>query len=150
MLAPLLVAATGCGARARTAADEAADRAALMKLDADFSRASVERGMAEAFRAYLAADAKSFPQGGLMVTGRDAIVAEMVEPADGPRATLRWEPAGADVARSGELGYTYVTFEFERVGPDGVKLVKHGKYVSIWRRTAEGWKLAVDIGNGSP
>jgi ketosteroid isomerase-like protein len=132
--------------------DVAKERALLMRVDAEFSRLSVEKGAQAAFAAYLAEDARWFPHGGFIVQGRDAIVAALA-PAPGEKPnTLRWEPAGADVAASGELGYTFGHYEYETIGEGGAKVVKHGKYLTVWKRPpgAASWRIACDIGNSSP
>jgi ketosteroid isomerase-like protein len=128
--------------------DAAADRATLLQLEAEFSRLSVEKGTQAAFAAYLAEDAKSFPQGAAMISGHDAIVKDLAEPADKPRSTLSWEADGADA--SGDLGYTWGRFEYQTTGKDGAKVVFHGKYVSIWKRDPKlGWRVTADIGNST-
>jgi len=141
---------TGCAPAAHPQADVGAERAALMRIDAEFSRLSVAKGMQTAFAAYLADDAKSFPQGGFMLSGREAIVADLAPPPNRPPATLSWEPLGADVATSGDLGYTYGRYELATTDAEGAKVVRHGKYVTVWKRAGEGWRIALDIGNASP
>jgi ketosteroid isomerase-like protein len=60
---------------------------------------------------------------------------------------LAWHPAYARVARSGDLGFT--------TGPSQVMdstgaLLGYGNYVAVWRRNADGWKYAVDLGISNP
>ena len=58
---------------------------------------------------------------------------------------------GADISSSGDLGYTYGTFEFRSKDKDGKPTVDYGKYTSIWKKQADGsWKVALDMGNSSP
>jgi ketosteroid isomerase-like protein len=60
-------------------------------------------------------------------------------------------PVGADVSSTGDLGYTYGTFEFSSTGKDGKPQVEHGKYTSIWKKQGDGsWKVVLDMGNASP
>jgi ketosteroid isomerase-like protein len=67
---------------------------------------------------------------------------------DKPDNRLTWEPAGGDVAASGDLGYTYGTFEFRSKDKDGKPVVDHGKYTSIWKKQKDGsWKVVLDMGN---
>jgi ketosteroid isomerase-like protein len=57
---------------------------------------------------------------------------------------------GADISASGDLGYTYGTYEFRAVGKDGNPVVEHGKYTSIWKKQRDGsWKVVLDMGNAS-
>lgn len=43
--------------------------------------------------------------------------------------SLTWKPIGADV--SGDLGYTYSTYEFHAKDKKGRPSVEYGKYTSI-------------------
>ncbi len=106
-----------------------------------------------------------FPAGGPIVTSKEAIRALMAPAFANPTFSLTWQPAGAEVSRSGDLGYTYGTFESKRNDADrkpsqnkagssgkeslaGKPVIHRGKYVTIWRKDADGsWKVVVDIGN---
>ena len=64
---------------------------------------------------------------------------------------LTWRPVGADISASGDLGYTYGTFEFRSKDKNGKPTVEHGKYTSIWKKQNDGsWKVVLDMGNASP
>ena len=63
---------------------------------------------------------------------------------------LSWTPVGADISASGDLGYTYGTYEFRSIGKDGKTSVEQGKYTSIWKMQKDGsWKVVLDMGNTS-
>jgi len=48
---------------------------------------------------------------------------------------------------SGDLGYTHGTYRRERVNSEDEAVVETGRYVTIWRRNADGkWKVVLDIG----
>jgi len=120
----------------------------LFQADKDFCALAQRRGVAEAFRAYAAEDATLLPLGENPVRGREAIFATMSE---GPSYELEWTPEAADVARSGDLGYTWGKSILRRVGEDGNPVVRHGKYLTVWKRQGDGsWKYVMDIGNPSP
>ena len=124
-------------------------RAALLKADTDFARMSVARGFSEAFAAYLAEDATYFPMNAQPISGREGIVAHLS--GGPPGATLEWKPVKAETSRSGDLGYTWGTYQYKWIDTDGQKKVNHGKYVTVWRKQAGGsWKVVADIGNPSP
>ena len=81
--------------------------------------------------------------------GRAAVVqnwAQLFEP-DGP-TTLRWQPMDAEIARSGDLGYTRGQYQLTTVGEDGSTTRASGSYVTIWRRSNEDgrWRAVLDIG----
>jgi ketosteroid isomerase-like protein len=67
-----------------------------------------------------------------------------------PGVELTWQPASAEVASSGDMGYTFGTYELKFDGPDGQPVVDNGKYLTVWKRQADGsWKVAVDMFNTS-
>jgi len=123
---------------------------ALMQADRDFDKATAETGV-EGWVSYFAEDGQMFPAGAEMVSGRQAIREAMAPAFGNPEFSLRWQPLGADVSRGGDLGYTYGTYVAKGPGPQGNVVERHGKYVSIWKKQADGsWKVVVDIGNSSP
>jgi ketosteroid isomerase-like protein len=125
------------------AGDESAD--VLKRQEAQFARAVAERDLAR-FRLFLAEDLRTFP-GGEAKTGPDAMEAAWAPffREDGPR--IRWTPERAEIAASGDLGYTTGTYELSGRDPSGTPWTKTGSYVTIWRKSAEGhWKAALDIG----
>ena len=55
------------------------------------------------------------------------------------------------MSASGDLGYTYGTFEFSSKNKEGKPMVERGKYTSIWKKQKGGiWKVVLDMGNASP
>lgn len=119
----------------------------LLAADRAFAGLSREQGAAAAFRRYLSTDAVELPQGGEPVHGRAAIAAELeaLEPG-----ALDWEPAGGEVAADGTLGYTWGRYVLKVSTPEGATRVSRGKYLSVWRRQADGrWLVVADMGNAS-
>jgi ketosteroid isomerase-like protein len=122
---------------------------ALKQADVEFCEASAAHGLA-GWLAHFDEDAVIFPATGPVVRGLPAIKAYYAKTGFTP-AGLRWTPVGAAVAASGELGYTYGTWEWTGKGADGKPIVQRGKYTTVWRKQADGaWKVALDIGNVEP
>lgn len=111
----------------------------LVEAERAFAKTSEEKGIREAFLAWLAPDATVFRPG--PVPGRS--VYEKMDPAN--PALLTWEPQVAEVAASGEMGYTsgpYVIRPRRDAEPTGC-----GHYVSIWKRQPDGaWRVFLDAG----
>jgi uncharacterized protein (TIGR02246 family) len=88
-------------------------------------------------------DAAAFPPGSAMVKGRAAIEAMwkgMAEQVADPKLTaLDVKPLGASAAR--EIG----TFSLKTKGPEPKEI--SGKYVVVWEKIGNDWKLAADIWN---
>jgi ketosteroid isomerase-like protein len=58
---------------------------------------------------------------------------------------MTWEPKGANVALSGEMGYTYGVYS---VKPNDKDTVLYGTYVSIWKQQTDGkWKFVLQSQN---
>ena len=121
----------------------------LLQTDKNFAQLSADSGAAYAFKSYLADDALMLPAGRYPVMGLDSIYASMSK-SDGT-STLLWEPQKAEVAQSGELGWTWGKYTTSYFDEEGVELHSYGKYLNIWRLNSEGnWKVLVDMGNKSP
>ena len=84
------------------------ERENLIQTDKDFALLSVKSGAAEAFNQYLTDDALQLPAKRNPVKGRNNIYDNMKENQD--NYTLNWSPQSAEVAKSGELGYTWGTY----------------------------------------
>jgi ketosteroid isomerase-like protein len=117
-------------------------REKLMKLETDFSAAVTRKGAVNAFDLYLAEDVRM-------------LRADLAPALDKQRAlevvssrlgTLSWQPAMADVSASGDLGYTYGTFEFKSRGV----LIEHGSYVRVWKKLAGAWQVVMDVASPDP
>ena len=121
----------------------------LLKADADFDQAVAEK-RAGAWVAAFAPDGIMF-RGGEVVQGPAAIL-ELMGPSFADTSfSLRWTPVHADIAASGDLGYTYGTYESKSPGADGKPVVRTGMYVTIWKKQPDGsWKVVVDLGSANP
>lgn len=60
------------------------------------------------------------------------------------KALLKWAPDYADVAASGELGYTTGPWTIQKEA--GGAILGQGRYVTIWRHKKGGWKIVTDCG----
>jgi ketosteroid isomerase-like protein len=119
--------------------DRDAALASLVEAERSFARTSEEKGLREAFLAWLAPDAVVFRPA--PVEGRP--VYEKMDPAN--PAVLTWGPEIADVSASGELGYTSGPYEL-RPGR-GADPTGSGHYVSIWKKRPDGaWRVVLDAG----
>jgi len=122
--------------------DPAAELAAR---DRAFDQASRERGVA-AWVEFFADDAVVFPGRGPFVRGKEAIRAAWAKAGFDP-AGLSWFVDGAEVSAAGDFGVTYGHWRAERKGPDGKPAVATGKYLTTWRKGADGvWRVIADIG----
>jgi ketosteroid isomerase-like protein len=116
---------------------------AVVETERSFARASEERGIRESFLAYIAEDGLLFRPGA--VNGKKWMLEHPV-PSSQKRPLLSWRPAFADVARAGDLGYTFGPWEFKEDIADE-KAVGYGHFTTVWKKQTDGsWKFAVDLG----
>jgi ketosteroid isomerase-like protein len=121
----------------------------LRQLEAEFMEAAAEHG-SQGYLSYYADDAVEVPNGAPIIQGK-VNIAKGMGFLDQKDNHLTWAPVGADISASGDLGYTYGTFEFRSKDKDGKTVVDHGKYTSIWKKQKDGsWKVVLDMGNASP
>ena len=129
--------------------DTEAEKEKLLQTDIEFAQFSVNQGAAEAFNEYLTEDALQLPAGNNPVQGVNNIYNGMKD--NQSNYTLDWSPRYAEVAKSGELGYTWGTYSLAYKDKNGEEQKSYGKYLNIWKKQANGnWRVAVDIGNDSP
>ena len=134
-----------CALAAHAADEAAADPAAeLLAADRAFAELSAATDPKTAFDAWLAPDAIMLPRRGEPVRGHAAAIASFGEAAG---YALHWQPQFAEVAASGDLGWTWGRYQ---VRVDGEETAR-GKYVNIWKRQPDGrWKVRMDLGNQEP
>jgi ketosteroid isomerase-like protein len=121
----------------------------LKQLEAEFMKAAADRG-SQGYMSYYAADSVEVPNGGPLIQGK-AEIAKGMSFLDDKNNRLIWTPVGADISASGDLGYTYGTYEFHSIDKDAKPVVQYGKYTSIWKLQKDGsWKVVLDMGNSSP
>ena len=142
----LLLAAFMLGALANSQSDGSA---ALVKIEGEFMKSAAEHG-SQGYLSYYADDAVEVPNGAAILRGK-AEIAKTMGFLDNPNNHLSWVPVGAGIAASGDLGYTYGTYEFRTEDKDGKSVVDKGKYATVWKRQKDGsWKVALDMGNSGP
>ena len=118
----------------------------LFQLEAAFAQDAAQHGH-DAFLTWFADDGVELDDGGGIVSKE-----EMRNQPPWPEGTsLSWTPVKADMAASGDLGYTYGNYVFKHKDKSGKMITDYGKYTSIWKRQKDGsWKVVVDMGNSSP
>ena len=131
-------------------AQESAPPSALQSMvDAEraFSKMSVEQGTRPAFLAFIAEDGILFRP--TAVQGKKWMQEHPLPPSD-KRPLLVWQPAFADMAVAGDMGYTFGPWEYKEDIKDD-KPAAYGHFATIWKRQPDGsWKFAIDHGVSHP
>lgn len=64
---------------------------------------------------------------------------------------LSWTPTDAVLSPAGDMGYTWGHFEGHSKDANGNPVVTTGRYMTIWRKQADGsWKVVLDAGANEP
>jgi len=140
----LVVAATSVGSE-EAGTDSA--RAAIEQVNALFSEA-IARGDAQAIAKLYTEDAILLPERGEMVKGRQAI-GEFWKTAmdDGVKSvTVTTLDVGGSGDLAHEVGTVLLTLQAEGRPP----ATASAKFVVVWKREADGWKIHRDIWNDPP
>jgi ketosteroid isomerase-like protein len=134
-----LIMSLSCG----SSYDLADELKTLIEYERDFARTSIDKGIRDSFLAFLDDESIVFrphPVNGV----------ESTEKSKPSAASLQWAPVYADIAVSGDLGYTTGPWEYRAKGIDDTVVI-HGNYISIWKKQADGgWKVILDTGISNP
>jgi ketosteroid isomerase-like protein len=118
----------------------------LMRADSAFSALSANKGFAAAFEQYATDDTLLLPENGAALKGKTTILKNLQNmPA---ASALSWSPQGVDV--SDDLGYSWGIYTLTGKSQTGQTTVAYGKYLSVWKRQAGDWRLAVMMVNSTP
>jgi ketosteroid isomerase-like protein len=121
----------------------------VRQADSAFALAADLQGTGVAFAQYVAAQGVVF-SGSEIVIGTDAVRA-LFDEQQRAGGTLNWRPVYADAAESGDLGFSVGDYVFTGRGTTGTVVQRFGKYLTIWKKQADGdWRFVVDGGNTSP
>lgn len=133
----LVLVASLCLARAANAGPEE-----LVTQERAFATAVVATGLRPAFLQFLAPD-------GVLFRPRPVNGTEFFQKSPEDPGLLEWSPAYARLAAGGDLGFTLGPWRY-RAARTNTTLQATGYYLTVWRRTDAGWKVALDAGIGTP
>ncbi len=115
----------------------------LMEADKSFSILSEQKGMKNAIIEYLDSNGVLLRANYLPIVGANAIDFLIQQDDSGYKLSLN--PQHAEVAVSGDLGYTYGIYALR---PNSIDTVIYGSYTNVWKKQIDGkWKLLLNSGN---
>lgn len=116
-------------------------KAEMMQADNAFSDMCRQVGMKKAFLQYIDNEGALLRPDHLPIVGAEAI--NYISLLSDTAYTLSWKPVHAEIAASGDLGFTYGIYKL--VMPDTTFT---GTYVNIWKKENDGeWKFVVNSNN---
>ncbi len=118
-------------------------KAEMVAAEISFSKLSQEKGNRNALLQFLDSNGVLLRPNTYPLVGGNAI--NFISQANDSSYIMHWQPRGAGLAESGELGYTYGVYTVSLKNKD---TLIHGTYVNIWKKQPDGtWKLVLDSGN---
>jgi len=140
-----VVLAVALDASAQTGNQKAAD--AIRKADQQWMAAYAAKDVDKS-AAFMAPDGAMYAPNAPAVQGLEAVKSMAAEMFKLPDVKLTWTPTLVEAAKSGEIGFSSGTYAFSFKDPSGKTIDDKGKYVTVWKKQADGsWKVVRDIFN---
>ena len=154
LLVPLVALACGeapgeesASAPALTEEETRALEAELVAADRAFARSVARSGLGGWLGAF--SPTGRMIAGGESFVGPEGVRRAMLPAFADSTFSITWDPTYAEVASSGDMGYTVGRYETRRGEGDAAE-VEAGTYLTVWRRQPDGvWKVQADIGNAA-
>lgn len=116
------------------------ETASLLKADREFFDNAKGSG-SQAWQKFLSDDARIHRNLMMSAVGKSELQAWVGKQS----AAISGEPIKADVARSGDFGYSYGKYELK------AEKIEKGYYARVWKRDAAGnWRIVFDVTNPLP
>jgi ketosteroid isomerase-like protein len=120
------------------------ERQAIFAADREWA-AAARAGDVEKLASFWSDDAINFFPNQPAAIGKAAIGGLVRTNRSRAGFSLSWEPQEAVVAASGDIGYSYGTFQLSFENGDNEQVSRHGHYVCIWKKQVDGsWKCGVE------
>ncbi len=121
-------------------------RANLLNAERDFFESAQAEGMVKAFAKHLSRDARVHRNGTQPLLGQEEFVPFLAQNSFSPI----WEPKFAEMAQSGDLGYTYGSYELKDANAENATVEK-GYYARVWKRGGNNkWYVVLDTTSPLP
>jgi len=121
--------------------DRAEAVAGLLVIERAFLAVAATEGAGQAYASRLDESARIHRPGAMPVISQPQLRAWVAAQA----VTLRGELLGADVSRSGDLGYAYGSYQLAGAEPQA------GYYARVWRKNPDGdWRIVMDTVGSLP
>jgi ketosteroid isomerase-like protein len=118
------------------------EQRALLETDIAFFKASASEGIAKAFLDYANDQARYYRMNTFPIIGKENIMSSM----NSQSGHISGTPITAEIAVSGDLGYTYGLSELKTDAE-----TKANSYLRIWKKKPNGeWKVVLDLENPIP
>jgi ketosteroid isomerase-like protein len=120
--------------------DRDSERTMLLKEESLFAQKARAEGLAEAYSIYAAEDIRLYRDGGLPMTGKEALLKLVLSST----RKYSWGPVDAVVSSTGDIGYVFG--KCDGVSTDRNVPFESLSYLRIWRKLVGGhWRIVLDL-----
>lgn len=125
-------------------------RTELMNADKAWNDASLQKGYFHSRADFVSDDGIELSEGEMPIVGRQAVNDYLTNHSDSA-LKVQWVTSRAEVAASGDLGYTYGSYTSQFKTESGKDTTAYGAYITVWKKQADGsWKFLADGGVATP
>jgi ketosteroid isomerase-like protein len=122
--------------------DMDAARTSLLDAERELTKDCMSKGSASVLIAHADETFRLYRQNSFPFVGKEAARKAL----EGKTDVVTWKAAKAEVSRSGDLGYSYGTYELKSK-PSDEKPTEQGNYLRIWKRQGDTWRIVLDLTN---
>jgi ketosteroid isomerase-like protein len=125
-------------------------RTELMNTDKAWNNASLQKGYFHSRSDFVADDGIELSENEMPLVGKQAVTDYATSHSDSA-LKVQWVPLRAEIAASGDLGYTYGSYSNQFKTTSGKDTLVYGAYVTVWKKQPDGsWKFLADGGVSTP
>ncbi len=119
-------------------------KAEIVKVETEFQSMAAEKGVAEAFSYYADENGVIKRDNDSLIKGKDAIRNYYSNPLY-KHVRVIWSPDYVEVAKGGDMAYTYGRYKWVLVDEQGSKKEYTGVFHTVWKRQVDGsWRYVWD------
>jgi ketosteroid isomerase-like protein len=124
--------------------DLESEQAKLIQADKEWSEAARTNNM-ERLWSFWTDDAKILLSADKTISGLEEIKQFTTKARTDPNFVLSWEVQGAEISKSGKMGYTYGIGKVTRTGESGELVSDENPYLIVWEKQLNGnWKCIIE------
>jgi len=139
---------SGCEVtQSNAVADTAAEEKAIRDTEGEWSKAAAAKDV-DRIVSYYAEDGTLLAPNAPIAMGKPAIRVAWTGMMALPGISLNWAPMKVEVAKSGDIAYSFGAYNMVFNDPQGKATSDRGKYVVAWKKQPDNtWKAVADIFN---
>jgi ketosteroid isomerase-like protein len=125
-------------------------RTELLNTDKAWNDASLQKGYFHSRPDFVADDGIELSENEMPIVGKKAVT-DYISTHSDSAVKIYWKAIRAEVAASGDLGYTYGSYTNELKTKSGKDTMIYGAYITVWKKQSNGsLKFLADGGLPTP